>query len=155
MTFLGFNLTAADARGGTTDSPDGFFFVFQEQPSEPRFGLEPTAAASPVTEWSDLAWTNFATGGGSPVVALPLANKTKTLRYNPWRLSSMVFSMVLANATLPDFLSPNSAPTGVAIPAGGDDANNKWGANSAQTAYILLRLPFRVLIHAELMLPPS
>jgi hypothetical protein len=26
--------------------------------------------------------------------------------------------------------------------------------NSAQTAYILLRLPFRILIHADLMLPP-
>ena len=34
-----------------------------------------------------------------------------------------------------------------------DDPANKWGVNSAQTAYILLRLPFRILIHADLMLP--
>ena len=36
-----------------------------------------------------------------------------------------------------------------------DDASNRWGVNSAQTAYILLRLPFRILIHAERMIPPS
>jgi hypothetical protein len=155
MTFLGFNLTAADARGGTANSPDGFFFVFQEQPSEPRFGLEPTAAASPVTEWSDLAWTNFTTGGESPVVTLPLANRSQSIvmSNNPWRQSSRVFALVLANAPLPAFLSPSPAPSGVAIPAGSDDANNNWGVNSAQTAYILLRLPFRVLIQASLMLP--
>lgn len=155
MTFLGFNLTAADARGGTASSPDGFFFVFQEQPSEPRFGLEPTAAGTPVTEWSDLAWTNFATGGGSPVLQLPFTNRSQStvLANNPWRLASSVFSLVLANSQLPDFASPSSAPSGVAIPAGSDDAKNKWGVNAAQTAYILLRLPFRVLIHADLMLP--
>ena len=37
----------------------GWFFVFQQQPTEPRFGLEP-AAAGPVSQWNDLAWTNFA-----------------------------------------------------------------------------------------------
>src|SRR5207245_7885822 len=67
ITFLGFNLSVDDARGGTPTSPEGFFFVFQEQPSEPRFGLEPTEASSQTTNWSDLAWTNFAAapGGGS------------------------------------------------------------------------------------------
>jgi hypothetical protein len=156
MTFLGFNLTAADARGGTTGFPDGFFFVFQEQPSEPRFGLEPTAAA-PVAEWSDLAWTNFATGATTGVVSLPLANRPQTsiLVNSPWRLASQVFSLVESNAPLPNFLSPIAAPAGVAITAGTSDSSNNWGVNSAQTAYILLRLPFRVLILASLMLPPA
>lgn len=155
MTFLGFNLTAADARGGTSTSPDGYFVVFQEQPSEPRFGLEPTAAASPVTQWSDLAWTNFATGGGPSVLQLPLANRSQSaiMAGNPWRQASRIFSLVLQNSQLPNFVSPTPAPAGVAIAAGSDDANNQWGVNSAQTAYILLRLPFRVLIHADLMLP--
>ena|SRR5271165_4528913 len=155
MTFLGFNLTEADARGGTTAAPEGFFFVFQEQPSEPRFGLEPAAAANPITEWSELAWTNF--GGGSPVVQLPVANRTQAgiFASNPWRLASQVFSLVQNKAVLPGFLSPQSSLVGVTIPAGSSDANNHWGVNSAQTAYILLRLPFRVLIHADLMLPKS
>jgi len=155
ITFLGFNLTAADARGGTAAAPDGFFFVFQDQPSEPRFGLEPTAAHDPVTQWSDLAWTNFKSGPGSPRVPLPVANRTQAgvLAHNPWRLASQVFSLVQDSASLSGFLSPNATPAGVAIPPGGPDANNVWGANSAETAYILLRLPFRVLIHADLMLP--
>jgi len=157
MTFLGFNLTAADAHGGTAEFPDGVFFVFQEQPSEPRFGLEPTAASTPVTEWSDLAWTNFATGGGTGVVSLPLSNRSQTtiLMNSPWRLASQVFSLVGTNVSLPNFLSPSTAPTGVAITAGSSDSSNNWGVNSAQTAYILLRLPFRVLILASLMLPPA
>jgi hypothetical protein len=155
MTFLGFNLAAADARGGTAASPDGFFFVFQEQPSEPRFGLEPTAAHDPVSRWSDLAWTNFKSGTGSPAVPLPVGNRTQAdvLAQNPWRLASQVFGLVQDNAPLPGFLSPNSFPAGVKIPLAVPDANNTWGQNSAETAYILLRLPFRVLIHADLMLP--
>ncbi len=36
ITFLGFNLSKEDARGGTTDAPYGYFFVFQQQPSERR-----------------------------------------------------------------------------------------------------------------------
>lgn len=155
MTFLGFNLTAADARGGTTASPDGFFFVFQEQPSEPRFGLEPNADNDPVTQWADLAWTQFAAGGGSPVVALPTANwsESNILQNSPWRRASRLFSLVLGAAQLPDFISANANPSNVAITSGSDDAKNKWGVDAAQTAYILLRMPFRVLIHADLMLP--
>src|ERR1700721_1352257 len=74
ITFLGFNITAADARGGTTNSPDGYFFVFQEQPSEPRFGLEPTPDISPVPHWADLAWTNFTASGGTPPKPLPASS---------------------------------------------------------------------------------
>jgi hypothetical protein len=147
MTFLGFDLTAGDARGGTVSSPDGFFFVFQEQPSEPRFGLEPTASI-PVKHWSELAWTNFASG--TQVVTLP------PTRVSPWRQASRTFRTVLASADVPKFLAPELLPANTAIVSDADnpnDANNAWGVNSAQTAYILLRLPFRILIHADLMLP--
>lgn len=169
MTFLGFNLSLDDARGGTPQSPEGFFFVFQQQPSEPRFGLEPNEDATPIAHWAELAWTNFAQGGdggGGQVFKLPnLGNTTrgKTIAMSPWRLASQVFSIVSANVPLPDFLKPSLNPVRVAIPANGgnpadpdyspDDAKNNWGVNSAQTAYILLRLPFRILIHADLMLP--
>ncbi len=156
MTFLSFNLGAADARGGTAASPDGYFFVFQEQPSEPRFGLEPTAPTNPVTEWADLAWTNFALGGGSPTPDLQFAKSSQSdvLTNSPWRLASRVFRLVNAAVQLPPFLPPTATPSGVAIAAGSTDAANTWGVNSAQTAYILLRLPFRILIHADMMLPP-
>jgi hypothetical protein len=161
MTFLGFNLTAADARGGTATSPYGFFFVFQEQPSEPRFGLEPTPDISPVPHWADLAWTNFALPNDNSIGQLALTatppSKAAIIAHSPWRLASQVFAKVLQGTKLPDFLSPNQQPTGTAIVNDVNDpydTNNKWGVNSAQTAYILLRLPFRILIQASLMLPP-
>jgi hypothetical protein len=158
MTFLGFNLTEADARGGTSASPEGYFFVFQEQPSEPRFGLEPTPDISPVPHWADLAWTNF--GGGSTGVqttATMAPSIGNMIRNSPWRLASQALGSVLQSTQLPNFLTPGQQPTGTAIVSDSDNPNdtaNKWGVNSAQTAYILLRLPFRILIHADLMLPP-
>jgi hypothetical protein len=166
ITFLGFNLSVDDAHGGTATSSEGFFFVFQEQPSEPRFGLEPTEAGPQTTNWSDLAWTNFAAmggggaGGGGSVFKLPdLGNSVRgqTMRLSPWRLASQVFGLVVNGTQVPDFLSPNLPPLRINI-GGADDAddpNNHWGVNSAQTAYILLRSPFRILKHAALMLPPK
>jgi hypothetical protein len=151
ITFLGFNLSVDDARGGTDSSPNGFFFVFQQQPSEPRFGLEPTSDGE-ITDWATLAWTNF--GGGS--FTLPsLGNTTrgKIMAASPWRLVSQVLSIVKANVSLPDFLSPAAGPSNVAV--AGDDNNNHWGVDSAQTAYIMLRVPFRIAIHSDLMLPSS
>jgi hypothetical protein len=64
--------------------------------------------------------------------------------------------MVLDRVTLPDFLSPNTQPKRTAIvsdEADPEDADNQWGKDSAQTAYVLLRMPFRILIHADMMLP--
>jgi len=75
---------------------------------------------------------------------------------SPWRLASQVLASVLQSTQLPDFLSPNQQPSGIAIVNDANDpndTNNSWGVNSAQTAYILLRLPFRILIQASLMLP--
>src|SRR5262249_41454007 len=41
VTFLGFGLTEAEARGGTDPKGDpGWFFVLQQPPAEPRFGLD-------------------------------------------------------------------------------------------------------------------
>jgi hypothetical protein len=161
MTFLGFNLSVADAYGGTAASPEGFFFVFQQQPSEPRFGLEPTESGNTTTHWADLAWTNFGANksGGTGIFTLPdLGNTTRggLLKNSPWRLASQVFGMVLDSVTLPDFLSPSTHPQRIAIAsdqADPEDADNAWGKDSAQTAYVLLRMPFRILIHADMMLP--
>ena len=86
------------------------------------------------------------------------ADKNSVIRNSPWRLASQMVSMVASTVTLPDFLQPSASPHATAIANDAEnpnDTNNHWGVNSAQTAYILLRLPFRVLIHADLMLPGS
>jgi hypothetical protein len=55
VTFLGFNLTKKDA---LTDP--GWFFVIQEQPTEPRFGLDEADFNKPlpqkITSRDDLSW---------------------------------------------------------------------------------------------------
>jgi hypothetical protein len=143
ITFIGFNLSPADAKGGTPTSPEGFFFVFQQHPSGPRFGLEPSAQGT-VTQWSDLAWTSFADGATAP------AQPDYLPPWAPWRLASSMFSAVLAQVAPPPFLSASVAPQRVQIGNPGD-AQNAWGTDAAQTAYITLRLPFRIAIHASLM----
>ena len=161
MTFLGFNLSVADAYGGTAASPEGYFFVFQQHLTEPRFGLEPLEATTPTAHWADLAWTNFGTnaGGGTGIYHLPdLGNTTRggLLKKSPWRLASQVFDFVQQSVTLPTFLQPGTPPKRTAIVSDSDnpeDAANQWGVNSAQTAYVLLRMPFRIIIHADMMLP--
>jgi hypothetical protein len=159
MTFLGFNLTVEDAYGGTGNYPDGFYFVFQQPPSEPRFGLEPIETPTTTAKWSELGWPNFAinTDTATRKLASLATNVQKMAGNSPWRMASQVFSAVLSNVNLPPFLTANRYPQSV-VPAGtmsDPDNKNDWGKNSAQTAYILFRLPFRILIPARRLLPQS
>jgi hypothetical protein len=131
ITFLGFALDENEARGTRGDPNDaGWFFVFQPQAWEPRFGLEPAPESYPahpatVTEWNDLEWTNFATDQAS-LDALAFAPAAMP----PQRVGIQE--------------DPNQNP---------GDGNNAWGLDSAQTAFISLRRPVRVGIHARSMLP--
>jgi hypothetical protein len=60
VSFFGFDLTADKASGG--DGGAGWYFVFQEQPSETRFGLDDADAAKPMKTWQDLTWAHVVTG---------------------------------------------------------------------------------------------
>jgi hypothetical protein len=130
VTLLGFNLDEPTARGSReAGKPQGWFFVFQQNPGEPRFGLEPAPdpfVVPAVDQWNELSWANFA----------PNQNALEQLTYLP--------------AATP--------PQGVSIvegPDNPDDAQNAWGKDAAQTAFILLNRPARIAIHAELMLPAA
>lgn len=63
--FVGFDLTDDQLRQG-----DGWFFVLQEQPTEPRFGFDefPGPGAPPAlkssSSWSDATWQHTATAPG-------------------------------------------------------------------------------------------
>jgi len=70
IRFFGFDLTTAAAKGA--DDPRlenddwGWYFVIQELPGEPRFGLDiefdpDDDNATPIT-WNDLSWTKVAAG---------------------------------------------------------------------------------------------
>jgi hypothetical protein len=58
VTFLGFDLEEDDALANP-----GWFFVIQQQPTEPRFGMDAadfTKTAPPLTTWNDLSWRHLA-----------------------------------------------------------------------------------------------
>jgi hypothetical protein len=62
IVFVGFDLTEADLLDG-----DGWFFVLQQQPTEPRFGFdEPDAggASAPLAGWRDATWAHAGTASG-------------------------------------------------------------------------------------------
>jgi hypothetical protein len=131
VTFIGFDLTREEARGSTDRTkPQGWFIVFQQEPSAPRFGFEePGAYPMPqVKEWGKLSWGHFAADAQGLAVL--------------------------------EFAPATAQPTPVAIaesPAGDPenpgDASNKWGQDAAQTAFVALSRPVRVAIHAEMMIP--
>src|SRR5439155_697787 len=62
LVFLGFDLDVDEARGSATDP--GWFFVFQEQPTAPRFGFDeapdPPRPGTAPGSWSDLDWSRLA-----------------------------------------------------------------------------------------------
>lgn len=133
VTFFGFELTEEEARGDEEDrtKPQGWFFVFQQQPSEPRFGLEPEPdpfVQPPVNEWNDVSWANTAPDAGG-LAALVHASPT-TL-----------------HGVIDIKLDPDGENAG--------DPDNRWGTDAAQLAFITLRRPARVAVHAVTMLPPK
>jgi hypothetical protein len=80
IRFFGFDLTTASAKGdddAKTETDDwGWYFVIQEIPGEPRFGLDveldpdddPT---TPIT-WNDLSWESMPAGGFLSPAAPPV-----------------------------------------------------------------------------------
>jgi hypothetical protein len=74
IVYVGFDLTDSDLKSG-----DGWFFVLQEQPTEPRFGFDqPSATGTPqtITDWSDATWAHAGTSAGAylHIAGNPLVN---------------------------------------------------------------------------------
>jgi hypothetical protein len=151
ITFLGFDLSPAAACGKDSAAPQGYFLVFQEQPSQPRFGMEPTEPSSGATRWTEVGWTNFVANPSPALKSLILSN-TKARGGLPAQKGSHVFSRPYAKAQLPAFLSPKTRPYRIQISPIATTPTVSWGVSAAQTASSLLRLPYRILIHVDLML---
>jgi hypothetical protein len=133
LFFFGFNLTPKIAIGGTEptnpQTDQGWFFVLEEQPAEPRFGLDvATAFGGSVSDWNDLSWGNLAAS----------ANDLTHIHH------------INLDAQLPD-----SRPiTDPGQPVWHADAGlGRAGSRSADLASITLQRPVRIAIHASDMLP--
>ena len=63
VRFLGFDLTSSKVKGDPDPDANnpGWFFVIQERPGEPRFGLDDLNDESPATpaNWNQLAWEHL------------------------------------------------------------------------------------------------
>ena len=79
----------------------------------------------------------------------------KPTEISRFRVASTVFAGVLAATELPDFLTAANPPSGVTLDGSNpEDAVLSWGQDAAQTAAITIRMPFRIMIHADALLPP-
>lgn len=130
--FAGFDIDRQQARGddqSTSQKMQGWYFVLQEQPCEPRFGLD--AAGEALGEdldlpntWRDLSWGHLVED----------ADQLQAQTY-------------INLAQLPDDRIPD------------DQQGAEWhmdgGALSSDLAFITLQTPFRVIIHGSDMLPPE
>ncbi len=134
ITFLGFDLTAAEAQGGTGEEGDedpGWFFVIKERPGEPRFGLDIESTGDLIT-WNDLAWPDvYDPVGDDGFLQVGAGSPTLTLEEPPDDANSFV---------------QTQHP---------EDIQIAWRPqmNAAELAYILYQVPVLVGVHAAEMLP--
>lgn len=140
ILIIGFELTAAQARGNNADP--GWFFMFQERPGEPRFGLdfpeEANDLPTTVTKWEEFAWQHLATQA-----------------YAGMTLNSAFPSLINIPAQIE---SPPDSGTMIPNPELAVHWGNSVGptSNAGHMAYILLQTPVLLGIHAsDLILPPS
>jgi hypothetical protein len=125
VTFVGFDLEEDEARGDPEpeNGLPGWFLVIQQQPTEPRFGLDvPDGFADslgPLDDWDNLTWGHLAADADAfdAMTHIRLGGELPRVR-------------------------PQIEPAGVS-----------WGVNAAQQAFITLQKPVRVAIHADDMLP--
>jgi hypothetical protein len=140
--FFGFGMGVAAARGD--DDGLGWFFVVQEQPFEPRFGLDEASRQQSVDGW--LPDPPAADGGqGPPALAT----------------AELAWGHLVARE---QFQRLSHAPVLRARPAGQppdrppwrftDRQDLSWTGGSADLAALTLQRPARVAIHAERLLPP-
>ena len=126
VVFFGFDLTVAEARG--RDTEPGWFFVIQQQPGEPDFGLDMPKDVAPqpsrVTDWNQLTWRHL----------VPSATELRSLTH-------------VTVGVKPDS-PPPALPDTSANPSGA-----RWGANGAHMARITLQKPVRIAILTRQMLP--
>lgn len=62
VIFFGFDLREAEVRGDSRpDGDPGWFFVIQQQPGEPTFGLDVDPGGQPprITNWNELTWRHL------------------------------------------------------------------------------------------------
>jgi hypothetical protein len=120
VAFFGFDLAAEDARGNP-----GWFFVLQEHPSEPRFGLATAKApyGTMPTSWEALGWNDLAPTAAA-LASLTYINLEDALPSNPTTIGDVAWHAM------------GSTPS-----------------RAADLAYITFRRPKRYAVHGSVLVP--
>ncbi len=103
---FGFDLKASQVSGGGPDSADmGWFFIIQEQPTEPRFGLDEAAPGphgkftAAQASWRNLSWAHLdaepADGRPRPYLWLETSFKDLLLERAQWGKSSAAMAFIV------------------------------------------------------------
>ncbi|WP_344586513.1 hypothetical protein [Actinomadura vinacea] len=131
LYLLGFDLTEKEAKGDIATGEAGWFFVIQERPGDPRFGLDVNKAPK-VEVWNDLSWPDVDPGGLGFV----------RLDENTVQVPLREFDVPAEDQEKNDQqLEDKSLPV--------------WhgGLSSADVAYMLFQAPVLMAVHAQEMLP--
>jgi hypothetical protein len=134
LNFLGFDLTAAVARGDdSVDDKPGWFFRIEEVPGDARFGFDVSReSSSTINVWNDLAWDDVAPGlaDGQPVsvAAIPARTLVEPPTVGP------------GSEKHPQWESDRFVPLDSTVSA-------------AELAYISLQVPVLIAVHAAELLP--
>jgi len=131
--FIGFDLTIAEAEGGTGQNPGddpGWFFVIKQRPGEPQFGLE-TSRPGVLDVFDELTWDD-AVPGGTTGEFIPAAS--------------------LASVAL---VAPSPPEVDRQHQHDDDELVDPAAVSSARWAYLLFRAPILVAVHADQMLRQS
>jgi hypothetical protein len=123
--FFGFDLTIDEVKG--TGGDPGWYFVLQERPGEARFGLEVTPTT--IETFDDVSWPD-ALPGGKPGEFLPASALAGVILHEPNNVSDPDKHDQWTN----------------------DEMIKTAAISSARWAYMLLRQPVMVAVHADEML---
>jgi hypothetical protein len=124
VVLLGLPLPVGQLHSDPGTGNAGWFLVLQETAGEHRFGLPAQRdEAAPVRSWADLSWTDVTIIGGDGRLA-------------PRHLDTEATTAALTAADSP---FANVQPS--------------WSAGSSLLAHALCRLPFRLVIHFDRLLP--
>jgi len=123
--FFGFDLTIDEVKG--TGGDPGWYFVLQERPGEARFGLEVTPTT--IETFDDVSWPD-ALPGGKPGQFLPASALAGVILHEPNNVSDPDKHDQWTN----------------------DEMIKTAAISSARWAYMLLRQPVMVAVHADEML---
>ena len=144
ITFFGFDVGVDEARGSPDDrTRPGWFFVIEEAPGEPRFGLDVNQSDIGANPQGIGGATGSGPGGGtgsdSGWSALSWGHMVVDEGENPLKDLSYVDTETARPGVEGWYSTAQDAP--------------EWGRNSADMAAITWQKPFRIAIHADDMLP--